>query len=461
MRWLLACLLGSVLVPSDPSSACKYTVRDVAFCDLENSRYRLTLLLDSSRLVDGRDGWDRLSARVRTELRRTNLQARLVDLADPTVVDVLDVERTVVPDLQAALDRATAVLIGPDGRARAITLADDSGTLEDQQVLDALGGLVDSELRRRILDQALASHSLILVVPGSDAEENRTAEQIADRAIAEIERQRPFFPKPIDGPARKIVLRAEDVSREATALWSLGVDPEAGRAQIVALMGRGRKIGQVLQVEEQIEGELIKYLSLVAQDCECGLDRSWMQGVMIPHRWSREDEALALAALGFDPGNPLVQAEMRLILSRGPNYRGPSAAGVAARPDPLDDLLSGYNEFSLDETPIEPDVEPEPIDSSSEPASDESVVNPDDADLPDQLAEDKSVLKGSEPDVGSESLEEQIMSLTSEKSEAPNNLRSDDEATVNPMLGVGLVGGVLAALALVGGTVIVLLRRGE
>jgi hypothetical protein len=103
-------------------------------------------------------------------------------------------------------------------------------------------------------------------------------------------------------------------------LWSLGVDlPQEASpvTQIALLFGRGRKLGPVLRIPGSRQQDLWRSLGVVGADCECGLDRGWMCGPMVPHAWSTTDEAEAVAALGFDPGNPLVKAEISRILARG------------------------------------------------------------------------------------------------------------------------------------------------
>jgi len=107
-------------------------------------------------------------------------------------------------------------------------------------------------------------------------------------------------------------------SQELVLLWSLGVDDPNDEDTIIApTMGRMRRLGDPLIVPGAASSDLEARLGLVGLDCECGLDRKWMQGVMVPHDWTTDDEAKALAVLGFDPGNPLVVAEIQRILSRG------------------------------------------------------------------------------------------------------------------------------------------------
>ena len=99
---------------------------------------------------------------------------------------------------------------------------------------------------------------------------------------------------------------------------------------------------------------------MVGQDCECGLDRVWMQGEPFPLSWGRTERTAAYAALGFDPDNPQVKGELSRIISRGPN----SQAKRAASSSHFEQLSMGYSE-ELIEFNIEPEelieANPEPV----------------------------------------------------------------------------------------------------
>jgi len=262
-----------------------------------------------------------------------------------------------------------------------------------------LRSAIESPRRDALLHYLLRGHSIVLVVEGTDGANNRRAISWAQEAIARVRTALPTMAKPIALPPRMMRLSPAEAKRERVLLWSLGVDlfhedprtletprihaelsshgmnpssgldspiqaqraksarsgkfseqppahghAEAAVAQIALLFGRGRKLGPVLRIPGARQQDLWRSLGVVGEDCECGLDRSWMRGPMIPHAWSTADEAEAVAALGFDPGNPLVKAEISRILVRGPGLaqraqaEGVRASASGAR-QPLQDPL--------------------------------------------------------------------------------------------------------------------------
>ena len=99
---------------------------------------------------------------------------------------------------------------------------------------------------------------------------------------------------------------------------------------------------------EMLRGGLItrtalqEALAVIGQDCECGLDRVWMQGERFPLSWGESEKKAAFLELGFDPDNPKVKAEISRIIARGPNSR-PSGNPQSAS-DNFDQLALGYSE---------------------------------------------------------------------------------------------------------------------
>ena len=138
-------------------------------------------------------------------------------------------------------------------------------------------------------------------------------------------------------------------------LWSLGFDLDlTDEPQAAILIGRGRRLGPPLQGGLITRTKLQQMMALIGQDCECDLDRSWMQGPMIPLRWGPDRQQTTYNALGFDPDNPLVKAEISRILARGKNpIRVNDAEGIGTE---LDMLLLGYSEevIGFEELTIEP-----------------------------------------------------------------------------------------------------------
>jgi len=174
----------------------------------------------------------------------------------------------------------------------------------------------------------------------------------------------PEMPKPVDVPPQVVVVPYDMIQAEEAMLWGLEMTHlKPDKPQVAVLIGRGRRLGPTLKGDEITAGKLQQILAVAGQDCECDLDRSWMQGPMIPVRWGPERQQSAYNNLGFDPDNPLVKAEISRILARGKNpirVNGTDSIG-----SDLDMLLLGYSEevLSFDEstigsslTPAEPDA---------------------------------------------------------------------------------------------------------
>ena len=87
---------------------------------------------------------------------------------------------------------------------------------------------------------------------------------------------------------------------------------------------------------ENIKTDVIKnMLRFIGEDCECGLDRSWMVGTMVPLRWDSKLKASVLSQYGFDADNPMIISEMSQILSIAPERVNNSIDT---------DILYGYSE---------------------------------------------------------------------------------------------------------------------
>ena len=154
---------------------------------------------------------------------------------------------------------------------------------------------VDSPARREMFSRLLGVHSVILMVEGTEHEANQNTQEMIAQALPQVERSLEFLPKPIKEPPHVIHLSAETAANERVLLWALGLNPEPTAATQVALIfGRGRKLGPVLRFPEDPRRRFIQSLAVVGQDCECGLDRRWMQGAMVPHRWSAVEEKKAI-----------------------------------------------------------------------------------------------------------------------------------------------------------------------
>jgi len=56
---------------------------------------------------------------------------------------------------------------------------------------------------------------------------------------------------------------------------------------------------------------------VVGADCECGIDKNWILGTMLPIRWNKKWQDRLVKNLGFDPENPLIKMEINRIMRTG------------------------------------------------------------------------------------------------------------------------------------------------
>ena len=104
-------------------------------------------------------------------------------------------------------------------------------------------------------------------------------------------------------------------------------------------------MGLVLRDERLDERSLTAIVNVIGLNCECGLDRKWMEGVMIPQQWDENVRRRLAEHLGFDPESPAIRVEMSQILAKGGSgERAHRNEKVGETPD---DLLSGYREGTL------------------------------------------------------------------------------------------------------------------
>ena len=97
----------------------------------------------------------------------------------------------------------------------------------------------------------------------------------------------------------------QDIGKERALIWSLGMDWQATEEpQASILIGRGRRLGPALKGDAITSVQLQEMLAVAGQDCECDLDRSWMQGPRMPMAWGPERQQASYQWLGFDPENP-------------------------------------------------------------------------------------------------------------------------------------------------------------
>jgi hypothetical protein len=118
--------------------------------------------------------------------------------------------------------------------------------------------------------------------------------------------------------------------------------------------------------KEITEDNLANVLFVIGQDCECGLDHRWLQGTMLPARWTDEMQAQVAENLGFDPESPMIKMEMSMIVRRGSySYPGVPFGYQEFAIEPNDAMEERQNSPNNVEYTTMPD--PSPDDPISEP----------------------------------------------------------------------------------------------
>lgn len=361
----LALATGSV-------QACKYNVRDAGFVDFEPAPYRLVVVTNLEPA--GRD-WQ-------TELRRVAASEWLdanVDLELVSPVDPPPEIRAVLRNENAA-NEPSAVLFAPDGRAllRPFAVAPDQDA-----IWSLIEGTVDSPLRRQLAETLVDNFAVIIVAEGPDARENQRARQAAEGAVARFADRMPRLPKPVKEPPVVLAVRAnpevggggragEYAVADEVALWSLGLNStNRVEAEVAVVYGRGRRSGPPLRGPDITETALLEVLTILGQDCECDLDRSWLRGPLLPLRWDAARQQQVVKELGFDAENPMVKTEISRIVARGPS---PGARRVTFDEAPGDPF--GYAEMSVESSGDRAVAGPAGTESAASPPTDATNAVP-------------------------------------------------------------------------------------
>lgn len=293
-------------------SACKYSVRDVAFVNLNRHSYQLYLVDDKE-----------FSNREIAQVDQMNQGVFLHSNVEFHARTRKEFENEITLDDPELSGNPSYILIDQAGRH--YTEQADPGNLLAE---NHLRRFLDSPARKKLSSRFLNVHSTILLLEGNEPKWNRLAKEIVQGSIREISESMNDLPKKIPNLPEMVSLSKEECAEEKILLWSLGIDqPVADEARIIILYGRGRKLGPVFEVPGVTQTELVHYLNYVGQDCECELDRTEMQGIMIPLKWDQNTRQEARDVLGFNPDNEFIREEVTRILERGLKRSGKQLVG--------------------------------------------------------------------------------------------------------------------------------------
>jgi hypothetical protein len=327
--------VAGILLPTQTTSACRFTVRDVGFADLGVGAHYVFLFVDKNAPADFQAG---LEGVLSTVLADTNMYAEIVNVDDSA--DHPAVEFTKTHDIKSF---PAAILFAPDERTRPIVT--DSGYEQfGEKLSTAVSAILHSPMQKEILQGSAATYGVVLLIEGKDPKENTAAADAAAAAIKTVEMNMDFLPKPIEKPPIVVTLSRKDFQTEENLLWFLNLDADKiDHTHAAVFYGRSRLLGPVLTGENLTEDILTNILAIVGADCECGLDRKWMQGPMLTAKISGKMQTDLVESLGFDPDNPMIKMEMSMILRRGPMSSG-GFGGV----NPFGAAPFGYQEIDVD-----------------------------------------------------------------------------------------------------------------
>jgi len=329
---LLATLGVMSSLHTQTSLGCQYNVRETGFVDLGTERY---FLLCYVRRDTPRDLAAAFELASENGLRDSGVASQVIDIDGPKDHPALKY-----------FDRAQVaawphvVLVSPGEQSRVIPVK-ARGKSFRPALATALREVVDSPLRQMIVRHLARAYGIVLLLEGIDIEANTKAAKAAASAIATIERQMKFMPKPIRHGPVLVTLRQDSFSREAILLWSLGISEKTlGEPRMAVLYGRARWIGPLLKGDQITDKTVHNILSVVGADCECGIDPRLIRGTALPVKWDRDAQTTAAAELGFDPENPAVITEVSQIMK------------MRASLYPWSDSAPGKRKATVDDFPI-------------------------------------------------------------------------------------------------------------
>ena len=326
LKWFAAAAVCCLAFRPCPASCCDYNVREVGFIDVGIEPYRLLVYLPENAPAGEMPS---LKEAMEVALAETNIRLQLVAAGADANQAAVELAKT-----HGISHFPAAILASPDGQSmpvdvsRASSPRSEGGTPSTQTSLAqaipaALGSVLDSPLRRQILEKCADAYGVVLLIEGPEAQANATAREAIATAIRQIGEQLEFLPapvksKPINTAPELVVLDQKSLAREQVLLWTLRLKPQdVNQPRAAVFYGRGRWLGPLFDAATLTAGNLTQLLSVIGGDCECGLDHRWLQGTMLPARWDEGLQQKVVASLGYDPENPMTKMEMVSIIRRG------------------------------------------------------------------------------------------------------------------------------------------------
>lgn len=282
------------------SMACRFNIREIGFAEIAPNPYILYYFHEGND--QNADAFQRAANKV---FQYSNLKTK--------AVNVLDKEDPVLNYLKSDEGREfpVAIMLSPDGTTSEFPIPE-----EQQEINSLLRSMVGSSFRSNIKSMLVHKYAVVLLLSGMNDQENQLATEYAKKDIAELESIMPRMPKLIDEGPELVVLSRREMEQERILLWSLGIEAsEVKQPSAVIIYGRGRIMGDVIPYKDIQSNSIFKLLNIIGADCECGLDRKWMLGKLIPMTWDPHLRTELFGLLKFDVENPMILSEMSQIIS--------------------------------------------------------------------------------------------------------------------------------------------------
>jgi len=361
-----------------PVYACRFNVREVGFVDLGIQPYYLFGYVSQDTPADIVSSFKEISD---AAFMGSNIESEIIDVNQQ---DGHPAMKYLAP-AQAGAFPAT-VLVSPDGQSLLVPVVEPNRPFRET-LSSALDSILSSPKRKEILEQVSKTYGVVLLIEGTDTQENEKAKQAASAAIEQISSQMEWLPKPIAHAPILVVVEQKLFSQEKILLWSLGLDAEQiTKPHAAVLYGRARWLGPMFVGEQITQDNLAAILFVIGGDCECGLDQRWLQGTMLPAKWDEKLLELAAQTLEFDPESPIVKMEISWIVRRGYySYPGEPSGYRELVADDESRLFATGEDEPVPETQQEPAVQApsrrSPAENATSPSAVDSILAKEDSAL--------------------------------------------------------------------------------
>ena len=300
---LLFCL--SIWYQIQPVSACRYNIRETGFVDIGSDPYHFYCFVNHNTPEETTSAFRLI---LHTAFIDCNIIAEVIDVDSEEGHEAMK-----YLSLMQIQSFPACILVSPDGRSLAMQIKKDNEPFE-LSLKSVINSIIFSPVREGIINEVIKTYGVVLLIEGKNQQVNDEYRKAVLSALATIKHQMKMMVKNIKYPPVLITLKPESFPDEKVLLWSLGLGESVEEPHAAVFYGKARWIGPLIKSEEISETNLVKILSIIGLDCECGLDVSWVQGTVLPLRWDQKRQAQVAGSLEFDPENPLVKLEVTRIL---------------------------------------------------------------------------------------------------------------------------------------------------